>query len=233
MVEWTVQQETSLFRAICRFKPAGKHRHFRMISIYGTVNNPHVKGDRLSTADIWKKLGSYYNLEGIDELEHEAEEEEEEEELEDVEMEGDGGEEEENDEEKGEGGEKEPQVRVPKAEFSLPWADYGELMIAQAKNPASDASEPELDEAGDEQDEDEDEASHGEEKDESKDKDKASKDKDDKSKEVKRKKSTLMQSTAASRTRRTTRYKVEENKEKDKTKKPSRPQPRRSSRIRK
>ncbi|CAN6640618.1 hypothetical protein TRVA0_018S01112 [Trichomonascus vanleenenianus] len=67
--EWTIQQETSLFRAICRFKPAGKHKHFRMICIYETVNNSHVDGARLTTGDIWARLAELYNLDGLDEIE--------------------------------------------------------------------------------------------------------------------------------------------------------------------
>ena len=71
--EWTIEQETVLFKAICRFKPAGQHKHFRMLSIYQMVNNLNVTPNSgegpLSTAEIWEKLGTLYNLEGLDELE--------------------------------------------------------------------------------------------------------------------------------------------------------------------
>lgn len=71
--QWTIEQETVLFKAICRFKPAGQHKHFRMLCIYQMVNNSNVmpaSGEGpLSTAEIWEKLETLYNLEGLDELE--------------------------------------------------------------------------------------------------------------------------------------------------------------------
>lgn len=71
--QWTIEQETGLFKAICRFKPAGQHKHFRMLCIYQMVNNANVTPTSpdgpLSMAEIWRKLGTLYNLEGLDELE--------------------------------------------------------------------------------------------------------------------------------------------------------------------
>ncbi|ODQ66458.1 CT20-domain-containing protein [Nadsonia fulvescens var. elongata DSM 6958] len=69
VAQWTQNQEIILFRAICRFKPVGVHKHFRMISIYQMVNNSNVQGERLSVEDIWGKLALYYDLEGLEDLE--------------------------------------------------------------------------------------------------------------------------------------------------------------------
>lgn len=72
---WSIEQETTLYKAICRFKPAGKHKHFRMISIYQMVNNPSVTSSAspLSMEDIWQKLSTLYDLGGLDDLEDSSE----------------------------------------------------------------------------------------------------------------------------------------------------------------
>jgi len=68
--EWTIEQETVLFKAICRYKPAGQHKHFRMLCIYQMVNNSNIQSSSpLTMHDIWNKLSTLYNLEGLDELE--------------------------------------------------------------------------------------------------------------------------------------------------------------------
>jgi hypothetical protein len=68
--EWTIEQETVLFKAICRYKPAGQHKHFRMLCIYQMVNNSNIQSSSpLTIQDIWNKLSTLYNLEGLDELE--------------------------------------------------------------------------------------------------------------------------------------------------------------------
>lgn len=69
---WTDKQESALLQAIVRWKPVGMHKHFRMIAIrdnllnQGVINpdDPHT-----STAGIWRKLGSLYNLARLDERE--------------------------------------------------------------------------------------------------------------------------------------------------------------------
>lgn len=69
--KWTIEQETTLYKAICKFKPSGQHKHFRMISIYQMVNNPAItaSSDTITIQDIWEKLYSLYDIDGLDELE--------------------------------------------------------------------------------------------------------------------------------------------------------------------
>lgn len=122
--QWSIEQETTLFKAICRFKPTGKHKHFRMISIYQMVNNPNITptSTPITTKDIWEKLESLYDLTGLDELEDSSEFMADEEKL------------------------QENSKSVPYygslggivgdgtylQEFYLPWGDYSALIIDQA-----------------------------------------------------------------------------------------------------
>ncbi|KAI5785034.1 chromatin modification-related protein EAF7-domain-containing protein [Peziza echinospora] len=68
---WTDEQEITLFKAIAvyRWKPAGMHKHFRMLAIEQMMRNHGVSDAHTNTEGIWKKLNSLYNLEGIDERE--------------------------------------------------------------------------------------------------------------------------------------------------------------------
>lgn len=124
--EWTIEQETVLFKAICRFKPAGQHKHFRMLCIYQMVNNsnitPTTSDGPLSTTEIWDKLETLYNLEGLDELEDSSSFMASEEQLSEMSPEppyhgslggrlGDG---------------------TFLREFMLPWEDYGSMIESQA-----------------------------------------------------------------------------------------------------
>jgi MRG-binding protein len=69
---WTDDQESALLRACVQWKPVGMHKHFRMIAIRGQllseglINEPD---EHTSVAGIWKKLGSLYDLQGLDERE--------------------------------------------------------------------------------------------------------------------------------------------------------------------
>ncbi|KAJ5147223.1 hypothetical protein N7526_000575 [Penicillium atrosanguineum] len=70
---WTDEQETALLKAIIKWKPVGLHKHFRMLAIADYLKS---QGFGPSTADhmripgIWKKLGTLYNLEALDEREN-------------------------------------------------------------------------------------------------------------------------------------------------------------------
>ncbi|KAG4305371.1 hypothetical protein PORY_000927 [Pneumocystis oryctolagi] len=61
--EWTVDEEIALLRAICKYRPIGIHKHFRIISIMQEIGSPTVR-----SCDIWKKLKTMYNLELLDEI---------------------------------------------------------------------------------------------------------------------------------------------------------------------
>ncbi|KAK9239707.1 chromatin modification-related protein EAF7-domain-containing protein [Lipomyces kononenkoae] len=71
---WNIEQETALFKAICRYKPVGINRHFLMICICQMVNNGNIQGAHLTMKSIWDKLAALYNLEELDELEYGTEE---------------------------------------------------------------------------------------------------------------------------------------------------------------
>ncbi|KAK9331724.1 chromatin modification-related protein EAF7-domain-containing protein [Lipomyces starkeyi] len=65
---WNIEQETALFKAICRYKPIGVNKHFLIICICQMVNNANIQGPYLTMKCIWDKLATLYNLEGLDEL---------------------------------------------------------------------------------------------------------------------------------------------------------------------
>ncbi|KAJ5744714.1 hypothetical protein N7533_009584 [Penicillium manginii] len=69
---WTDEQETALLKAIIKWKPVGVHKHFRMLAISEYLRSQGYapySADHMRIPGIWKKLGSLYNLEALDERE--------------------------------------------------------------------------------------------------------------------------------------------------------------------
>ncbi|ODV90644.1 hypothetical protein CANCADRAFT_44290 [Tortispora caseinolytica NRRL Y-17796] len=60
--DWSLTEETSLFKAICKCKPAGIHKHFHMINIRNLIKHHQ-------SAEIWEKLRDLYDLDAIDKIE--------------------------------------------------------------------------------------------------------------------------------------------------------------------
>ncbi|KAJ6145739.1 hypothetical protein N7470_009634 [Penicillium chermesinum] len=70
---WTDEQETALLKAIIKWKPVGMHKHFRMIAIADYLQSQGFgpsNGEHMQIPGIWKKLGTLYNLEALDEREN-------------------------------------------------------------------------------------------------------------------------------------------------------------------
>ena len=124
-VEWTVMDEIRLLRWVSEYKPVGIHKHFHMMCILERMNHPDtypvillqkeiVRTDKQFTArDIWLKLSQYYNLDESDKLENGAFKES---------TEPIAGMESDN-----------YKLLTERSEFSLPWDEYSELILKNAK----------------------------------------------------------------------------------------------------
>ncbi|CEP61831.1 Eaf7p LALA0_S04e01706g [Lachancea lanzarotensis] len=157
---WSIEDDIRLFRWITDFKPAGVHKHFHMISILGRMNKPDqfpvvllfdkLKSDGKSqfvADEVWAKLDQHYDLAKVDERENMVlDQDQQHRDFDENELN-------EEDEEKGRGQEAhfndrshfQALRRVFKAprEFSLPWDEYGELILGNAKNEVEDYQEDE------------------------------------------------------------------------------------------
>ncbi|AGO13210.1 AaceriAFR063Wp [[Ashbya] aceris (nom. inval.)] len=112
-VKWSTVDEIRLFKWVAQFKPAGIHKHFHMRCILERLNNPDdypvtlLQSDEprktFSAQDVWEKLAEYYDLQQADLVEG-------------MQV-----------------GEDENGDSTPRGSFSLPWGEYGELMLHNAR----------------------------------------------------------------------------------------------------
>lgn len=135
-VEWTIIDEIRLFRWAAELKPAGIHKHFHMLCILERMNHPEkypltllqkesVRAEKLFTAkEIWEKLSQYYNLSEMDKLEDQI--------AQPVPKSNVG-------QEETEKATLEHEFRfAQRKDFGLPWDEYGELILENAKTGALD-----------------------------------------------------------------------------------------------
>lgn len=79
-VKWSTVDEIRLLKWITTFKPVGINKHFHMICVLERLNNPEkypvtllqddkVRDKIFKSSDIWGKIKEYYDLDKADELE--------------------------------------------------------------------------------------------------------------------------------------------------------------------
>ncbi|KAI9025098.1 chromatin modification-related protein EAF7-domain-containing protein [Phycomyces nitens] len=109
--EWDATMELALLNAIARCKPVGMHKHFRIMSVRRLFNQQSQVPCTIK--QIWDRLGDYYGMEALDELEEEDEEEEDDDKRQEV-----------------------------LNEFSLPLDDYEQLISEHRQDDQSGYEEP-------------------------------------------------------------------------------------------
>ncbi|KAJ2890928.1 hypothetical protein IWW38_003867 [Coemansia aciculifera] len=67
---WTPEVELALFLAMVGLRPVGIHRHFRLVNIYTRLLG-RVEGTSLSMDDLKHRLDQLYNINMLDEIEEE------------------------------------------------------------------------------------------------------------------------------------------------------------------
>ncbi|SCU80255.1 LAMI_0B01398g1_1 [Lachancea mirantina] len=139
---WSTEDEIRLLRWIGEFKPIGVNKHFHMISILEKLNNPDkfpvvLLFDKLKSGaqrtylaqDVWTKLADYYVLEKLDKMDDALEAEHE------------------NGNRDSDGLSGPMRTNwTSKREFSLPWEEYGELMVSNARDGLETAPDAKNDE---------------------------------------------------------------------------------------
>ena len=66
--EFTVDMEITLLQSISKFRPLGVHKHFQLINITKAFNKSHPTTPPVTSSDIWTKITSMYDIDGLDSI---------------------------------------------------------------------------------------------------------------------------------------------------------------------